>query len=63
MKPLLKGIRPESILRYFVYHPWQVILGVALITVFFAAKRPGLRFETSIYDLIILLRNWANVER
>ena len=53
MKPLLKGIRPESILRYFVCHPWQVILGVALITVFFAAKLPGLRFETSIYDLIL----------
>jgi len=53
MKPLLKGIRPESILRFFVYHPWPVILGVALITLFFAVKLPGLRFETSIYDLIL----------
>lgn len=53
MKPLPVGLRPESLLRAIVSHPWRVILCVAVITAFFAVKIPSLRFETSIYDLIL----------
>ncbi|HDZ89649.1 MAG TPA: histidine kinase, partial [Deltaproteobacteria bacterium] len=53
MPHLLKRLRPESCLNYTVNHPVQIILLIALVTIIFAAKIPSLRFETSIYDLII----------
>jgi len=52
--PLLPGtVRPESCLKYIVYHPLQIILLITLITLLFALQIPSLRFETSIYDLTI----------
>jgi len=53
MPYLLKTVRPESCLKYIVYHPIQIILLITLITILFASQIPSLRFETSIYDLII----------
>ena len=52
--PHLPGtVRPESCLKYIVYHPLQIILLIILITLLFALQIPSLRFETSIYDLTI----------
>ena len=45
--------RPAAFLRYVVFHPWQVILPIFFITLFFAFAIPDLRFQTSIYDLTI----------
>ena len=45
--------RPAVFLQYVVIHPWQVILPVFFITLFFAFAIPDLRFQTSIYDLTI----------
>ena len=53
MPHLLRTVRPESCLKYIVYHPIRIILLITLITFFFAIQIPSLRFETSIYDLII----------
>ncbi|MBW2202915.1 MAG: MMPL family transporter [Deltaproteobacteria bacterium] len=53
MPHLLRTVRPESCLKYIVYHPIQIILLITLITLLFAIQIPSLRFETSIYDLII----------
>lgn len=53
MPHLLKKVRPESCLKYIVYHPIQIILLITLITLLFALQIPSLRFETSIYDLTI----------
>lgn len=44
---------PQSWLKFIVYHPWQVIISISLITLFFGVQIPKLRFETSIYDLTI----------
>ena len=51
MPHLLKTIRPESCLKYIVYHPIQIIILITLITLLFALQIPSLRFETSLYDL------------
>ncbi len=40
-------------LRFVIRHPYVVLTLVVLITVLFAAQLPGLRFQTSIYDLAI----------
>ena len=45
--------RPAVFLQYVVIHPWQVILPVFFITLFFVFAIPDLRFQTSIYDLTI----------
>jgi len=46
-------LHPTSWLRQVVDHPGYVILLTAMVTLFFAARIPSLRFETSIYDLTI----------
>jgi len=51
MPHLLKKVRPESCLKYIVYHPIRIILLITLITLIFALQIPSLRFETSLYDL------------
>ncbi len=51
MPHLLKKVRPESCLKYIVYHPIQIILLITLITLLFALQIPSLQFETSLYDL------------
>ncbi len=43
----------ESWLTRVVGHPWHVIVPIVFLTLFFAWQIPGLRFETSIYDLTI----------
>ena len=53
MKFLGKLPGPESWLRFIVYHPWQIIFSISLVTLFFGIQAPKLRFETSIYDLTI----------
>ena len=53
MPHLLKTVRPESCLKYIVYHPIRIILLITFITFLFALQIPSLRFETSIYDLAI----------
>lgn len=44
---------PKSVLSFVVHNPWKIIVAISLITLFFAIQIPKLRFETSIYDLVI----------
>ena len=40
-------------LRFVIRHPYMVLALIGLITAFFGTQLPGLRFQTSIYDLAI----------
>jgi len=40
-------------LRFVIRHPYLVLALIGLITLLFATRLPGLRFQTSIYDLAI----------
>jgi hypothetical protein len=50
---LSEAIRTRNWLRFIVDHPLQVIILLFLITLFFASQLPKLRFQTSIYDMVI----------
>ncbi len=53
MPNLPKAIRTENWLRFIIDHPYQIILLIFLITALFAVQLPNIRFQTSIYDLVI----------
>ena len=53
MKRLSKAFSTRNWLRFVVDRPFQVIILVSLITLFFASQLPKLHFRTSIYDLAI----------
>ncbi|MCG6881969.1 MAG: MMPL family transporter [Deltaproteobacteria bacterium] len=53
MTGLMGLINSGRRLRFVIRHPVLVLTLIGLLTLIFATKLPGLRFQTSIYDLAI----------
>lgn len=53
MPPLPKALSPEMRLKFIVEHPFHLLIAGLIITLLFAWQIPGLRIQTSIYELAI----------